>query len=101
MSVFLKILAAPEEKYVGVKISLIEGINVLGRVSPPSGIVLDSPKVSKKHCAIRLDKGHLQVDDLGSSNGIFLNGKKINSEKLQNKDRLVIGDFTLELVVRK
>jgi pSer/pThr/pTyr-binding forkhead associated (FHA) protein len=97
MPFFLKILAAPKTEMVGVKVPLVEGENLLGRSSPPCQIKLEGTKVSKKHCAIILSGGGLQIKDLGSSNGIYLNGKKTGDSALKAKDRLVIGEFTLEI----
>ena len=57
-----------------------------------------SELVSRYHCAILLGDDVL-VRDLGSRNGVRLNGEKINTEqKLQNGDKLVIGP--LEFYVR-
>ena len=97
MSYVLKVLSSPEKKMDGMKIPLQEGDNLIGRASPPASIHLDGTKVSKKHCVLVLKAGALKVDDLGSSNGLFVNGKKITSAVLNEKDRLVIGDFVLEV----
>ena len=57
-----------------------------------------SELVSRYHCAILVGEVVL-VRDLGSRNGVRLNGEKINTEqKLQNGDRLAIGP--LEFYVR-
>lgn len=100
MQFSLKVLTSPDKKLDGVKLPLVEGENLIGRVTPPAQIMLDGTKVSKKHCVIKLTGMMLKVDDLRSSNGLFVNGKKVESSVLKEKDRLVIGEFVLEVVVK-
>lgn len=100
MSYSLKVLSSPEKKLDGVKLPLVEGENLIGRVTPPANIQLDGIKVSKKHCLIKLAGTVLKVEDLRSSNGLFVNGKKVESSMLKEKDRLVIGEFVLEVTVK-
>lgn len=98
MVYYLKILAAPEKAHLGVRVPLKAGDNLVGRVNPPCQIVLEGTKVSKKHCSISVSASELSIKDLNSSNGVFLNGKKVMESKIAIKDRMVIGEFTLELV---
>jgi pSer/pThr/pTyr-binding forkhead associated (FHA) protein len=97
---FLKIMTAPQDKMVGVKVPLVDGTNVIGRSVPPCTIRLDGSKVSKKHCTVTLLAGMLAVEDHGSSNGVFVNGSKVSKSALKTGDRLVIGEFTLEVTVK-
>lgn len=100
MPYFLKILSAPLEKMTGVKVPLAEGINVIGRSVPPCTIQLDATKVSKKHCTVTVLGGMVAIEDHGSSNGVFVNGGKVSKAALKAGDRLVIGEFTLEVTVK-
>ncbi|HEY8278597.1 MAG TPA: FHA domain-containing protein [Bdellovibrionota bacterium] len=100
MPYFLKILSSPDKSSDGLKFELGQGDNLIGRTSPPAKLKLDGTKVSKKHCVFKLENGVLKVDDLNSSNGIFVNGKKVSSAMLKEKDRLVIGEFILEVTVK-
>jgi len=53
---------------------------------------LRSELISRYHCAILVADDEVVVRDLGSKNGVQLNGKKVNTEqKLSNGDRLGIG----------
>lgn len=99
MSYFLKILVAPKKEMVGQKLPLIEGKNLLGRISPPCVLQLDGAKVSKKHCTFHVGPGKMSVEDHNSSNGVFVNGRKVSSLELKDRDRLVIGEYTLEVRV--
>lgn len=47
--------------------------------------------VSRRHCAVRLDEDGAHVQDLGSSNGSFVNGKKIDRADLSAGDVLTVG----------
>lgn len=97
MPYYLKILAAPEEKLVGLKVPLAEGANVIGRSVPPCTIQLDGSKVSKKHCTVTVLGEVLAIEDHGSSNGIFLNGSRAGKAPVKVGDRLVLGEFILEV----
>ena len=65
----------------------------IGR-SPKSAIVLDSPKVSRRHAIINVQNGgEFWLIDLGSSNGTFLNKRRIHQPlRLSDYDQIVIGD---------
>lgn len=100
MSFFLKILNGVEPGQVGNLFALQEGDNFLGRVSPPCQLVLEGKKVSKRHCVFSVKGQTAMVEDLHSSNGIFLNGRRVQNSKLKAGDRLVVGEYLLELVVK-
>ncbi|MCB8978985.1 MAG: FHA domain-containing protein [Ardenticatenaceae bacterium] len=52
----------------------------IGR-DPVSDIVLNDPEVSRQHARFtRLDEGGYQVQDLGSTNGTFVNGERLAAE---------------------
>ena len=97
MPFFLKVLAALDKELLGVKYPLKEGDNLIGRVSPPSDLVLDGEKVSRKHCVLKVKGSEISMEDKDSSNGVFVNGTKLMKARLKAKDKLVIGEFTLEV----
>ena len=67
----------------------------LGRSSGNS-IVVDSQKVSRRHAIINVQNiGEFWLIDLGSSNGTYLNGRRIHQPiKLSDQDQVIIGDQT-------
>jgi adenylate cyclase len=71
----------------------IRGSCSLGRTSA-NAIVLDSRKVSRRHALIHLQNvGELWLIDFGSSNGTFLNKRRIHHPiRLSDGDQLTIGD---------
>jgi hypothetical protein len=74
------------------------GASTLGR-QPGCEVTLKSSQVSRKHCQIFEKDGQLQVKDLGSSNGTFVNGKKIEDvHPLEQGDILALGtiEFRIE-----
>jgi len=68
---------------------------VLGRTDSATVRVLDG-KVSRVHCKISFDGGFYVVQDMGSSNGTWLNGRKVERAILFEGDRLVVGDQTFK-----
>jgi adenylate cyclase len=71
----------------------IRGSCSLGRAGANT-IVLDSPKVSRRHALIHLQNiGELWLIDFGSSNGTFLNKRRIHHPiRLSDGDQITIGD---------
>jgi adenylate cyclase len=71
----------------------IRGSCSVGR-TPANAIVLDSPKVSRRHALIHLQNvGELWLIDFGSSNGTFLNKRRIHHPiRLSDGDQIAIGD---------
>ena len=55
--------------------------------------------VSRKHCELTLGEGELRVRDLASSNGTFVNDRRINETTLHAGDDLAIGPvkFTVQI----
>ncbi|MGD0652926.1 MAG: FHA domain-containing protein [Thermoguttaceae bacterium] len=61
-----------------------------------------SDRVSRKHCAIRLQEGRATVVDFKSTNHTFVNGEQVTTEReLKNGDRLKVGvlEFEVQLAV--
>ena len=65
---------------------------------PKNDIVLDDRRVSRRHAEVRLRLGRYTLYDLQSTNGTFVNGRRIAEMVLSDDDRITIGGA--ELLVR-
>ena len=75
--------------------SLDGEVTVLGR-APECQIQLDSNMVSRRHAQVIREGGTFYLEDLGSGNGMFLNGKRIAGKTpLKADDRLKLGPILL------
>jgi hypothetical protein len=72
---------------------------VIGRQSEGFGTLKGDPEISRRHAQIsRTDEGRLYISDLGSTNGTFVNGKKIEgSAWLAPGDVVKLGQSTLKV----
>jgi pSer/pThr/pTyr-binding forkhead associated (FHA) protein len=57
-------------------------------------IRIPSDSVSRQHCELRVEDDAVTVRDLGSSNGTFVNKRRVNQTELAAGDVLSIGSFT-------
>jgi predicted component of type VI protein secretion system len=80
----------------GPSILLDKPILLLGR-HPECDIQLNSRKVSRRHCCVAQVHDYLVVRDLGSTNGIRINGSRVLEGKLQTGDELTIGNFRYQV----
>ncbi len=60
-------------------------------------IQLNSKKVSRRHCCLAQVGDYLVIRDLGSTNGVRVNGEKVAEGKLQPGDELQIGNFKYQV----
>jgi pSer/pThr/pTyr-binding forkhead associated (FHA) protein len=71
------------------------GVRTLGRATG-ADFILDAPLVSRVHCRLTaLPTGELEVKDLDSTNGTFVNGQRVETARLSPGDRLGIGRVEL------
>src|SRR5438445_8483975 len=75
----------------GVSILLDKPILLLGR-HPECDIQIDSRKISRRHCCIAQVSDYLVVRDLGSTNGVRINGTRVAEGRLTSGDELTIGN---------
>jgi len=81
---------------------LIKDKNIVGR-DPESDIVIDDIEISRNHLVITMEGETFQIEDLNSTNGTFLNGKKLKKlTDIKNGDLISLGEnHVLEFVVEK
>ena len=78
-------------------LKLADGVTVIGR-HDDCLIRIKSSQVSRRHCEIFEVADKLTLRDLGSSNGTFVNGKKVSGQQaLKHGDELTVGAVTLRV----
>jgi len=85
---------APYDRFV-----VGEGEFFIGRSPEKCQIVLKDNEISTVHAVIRRTKSSCTLEDLGSTNGILLNGERINKVELKEGDEFIIGDTTFTVEV--
>lgn len=79
--------------------TLEDGEHVLGR-DPALALYLDSPSVSRRHARLKLAGGEAILEDLGSKNGTYVNGKKTSAPmRVCDRDEIHIGRVRLTIRV--
>lgn len=79
----------------------LEGELVIGR-SQEADIFLSDRRVSSRHARIYLKEDHFFLEDLGSTNGTFVNGLPIKTPyRLEIGDKITIGPYVFFFEARK
>jgi pSer/pThr/pTyr-binding forkhead associated (FHA) protein len=79
---------------LGQKFVLDANELILGR-GEKATLPLDSEEVSRQHARLTRTDGEYTIEDLGSRNGIVLNGLKVHAAVLRDGDQVQLGDITL------
>lgn len=85
-------LQSVEPADIGLTFRLLPGsLKTMGR-APRADFVVDAALVSRVHCRFTLTRNdELELEDLGSTNGTFVNGKKVGKAMLSDGDKLTVG----------
>ncbi|MEO8649607.1 MAG: FHA domain-containing protein [Acidobacteriota bacterium] len=73
-----------------------KGQLTIGR-DPSNDICLDGLQISKKHARLARSSSGVTAEDLGSTNGVFVNGKRISRQALGTHDAVQIGTFLVRV----
>ncbi len=65
---------------------------------PYNDVVIDNLAVSGEHAVFRLASGVVSVEDLGSTNGVYVNGQAVTSSVLRDGDVVELGRYQVRLV---
>jgi pSer/pThr/pTyr-binding forkhead associated (FHA) protein len=71
-------------------------VKTIGRAKG-ADLILDAALVSRVHCRLEAGKDGVDVTDLSSTNGTFVNGKRVERATLANGDKLKVGRVELTL----
>jgi pSer/pThr/pTyr-binding forkhead associated (FHA) protein len=58
---------------------------------------VNSPKVSRRHCCLAMAYDRVLIRDLGSRNGVRVNGRQVDESRLYDGDELAIGPILFRL----
>lgn len=72
---------------------------IIGR-SRTCDLVIPSSKVSRQHSGVCRENGEHYIEDLGSANGVWKDGVKIQKEKVRDGDEFMISEEILRFVYR-
>jgi hypothetical protein len=72
-------------------LALSEEVTTIGSVAGNT-VVLADPAVSRKHAGIRKINGLYELADLGSTNGVYVNGHKVPKKTLEPGDIIRVGN---------
>src|SRR6476469_4768023 len=79
------------------EVELVKERVTIGR-KPHNDIVLDHRAVSSAHATLTVMLDDVILEDLGSTNGTFINGQKVYRHKLAEGDKIAIATFELRFV---
>jgi len=80
---------------LGFQLELGSALVVVGRASE-CGLSLPHPSVSRHHCRIWREGDHYVIEDLGSTNRTYLNGKPITRAELRDGDQIGVGSNAMK-----
>ena len=82
----------------GSQFTLEQEAYTLGR-GEDADLVIDSEAASRKHAAIEFAGGNFRIRDLGSTNGVLVNGQPVEAANLQHGDKIEIGGQVFQFIV--
>lgn len=81
----------------GHEVRLVEGENVLGR-SRLASICVDDGSISRRHAVIRVTGAEATIEDCGSKNGTFVEGRRVGAARpLADRDTIRLGKVRLRI----
>jgi pSer/pThr/pTyr-binding forkhead associated (FHA) protein len=80
----------------GPDIPVDRGVVMVGR-HPRCDVHLASLRVSRRHCIIAVESGEVVVRDLGSTNGTWVNGRRVASARIRPGDEVWIAHIRYHL----
>lgn len=84
--------------FEGLELPLDRDWAVIGR-GRGADVVISDPTISRAHAAIGFDGVEFFVEDLGSTNGTSVNGKREQRMKLETGDEIRVGKLLLQVIL--
>ena len=79
------------------EVQLTKDRTSLGR-RPYNDIVIDNLAVSGEHAVFQMSGNDVNLEDLNSTNGTYVNGKAVKKQLLQNTDTVEIGKYKIKYI---
>jgi predicted component of type VI protein secretion system len=91
-------LVALSGHQAGMEYDLAGDRVTIGR-GPGVNLSFDDAAMSRQHAAVDFVGGAFRIHDLGSTNGLRINGNRVQVEDIKNGDRIEIGTQLFQLVI--
>ena len=91
-------LVAVSGRNLGAELVLRGEVSTLGR-GPGVDFALDDPSMSRQHAAIEYAGNEFRIRDLGSTNGVLLNGRPVQVNELRHGDRIEVGSQEFQFLI--
>jgi len=79
------------------EVPLTKDRTTLGR-RPYNDVVIDNLAVSGEHAVLHLRDDEVEIEDLGSTNGTYVNGKAVKRQPLHNGDTIDVGKYKIRFL---
>lgn len=85
-----------DEKISNVSFNLAEGTNRIGRAQD-NDVIISHPMISAHHAVIIKSGNTFIIEDLNSTNGVYINGKRIHRESFSSSDKVTLGVYPINI----
>ena len=79
------------------EVELTKERTTLGR-RPYNDIVIDNLAISGEHAVIHMEDQDVEIEDLGSTNGTYVNAKAVKRQELRNGDTIEVGKYKIRFL---
>ena len=78
-------------------LAVAPGQTIIAGRTAQCDLQLDDPSVSRRHCSLTLERGVLQIKDLDSANGTFVNERQVREATARPGDLIRLGAAIIEI----
>ncbi len=79
------------------EVQITKDRTTIGR-RPYNDVVIDNLAVSGEHAVLHMSGGRITIEDLGSTNGTYVNGKAIRKQVLSSEDSIEMGKYKIKFL---